>query len=60
VENIEAKVTGNKLLLTIDLDQAGKPSKTGNTKLIASSRGAQAVEYKGRGVKCALNVMVPV
>lgn len=53
------KVVGDKLVMTIDLTKAGTLSSTGKTKLIASSRGAVAIEYKNRGVKAAVNVTVP-
>jgi hypothetical protein len=59
MENIDMKVTSDKLLITVDLKAPGKLSSTGKTKLIASTRGAISVEYKNRGVKAAVNVTVP-
>lgn len=59
MDNIDSKVVGDKLVLTIDLTKPGTLSSTGKTKLIASSRGAVAIEYKNRGVKVAVNVTVP-
>jgi hypothetical protein len=60
MENIEMKVIGDKLVMTIDLSQVGKASSTGKTKLIASTRGATRVEYTKRpGITAAVNVMVP-
>ena len=54
------KVTGDKLVITIDLTGAGVPSSTGKTKLIASTRGAVPVDYAKRpGIKVAVNVTVP-
>ncbi len=53
------KVVGDKLVLTIDLTKPGSLSSTGKTKLIATTRGAVAVEFKNRGVKVAVNVTVP-
>ncbi len=53
------KVTGDKLVITVDLTKPGSLSSTGKTKLIASTRGAVSVEYKNRGVKAAVNVTVP-
>jgi hypothetical protein len=60
-ENIEYKVEGNKLIMTVDLKAKGELSKTGKTRLIASSRGAEPVDCNGarKGVKVAINVMVP-
>lgn len=54
------KVVGDKLIITVDLTKPGTPSSTGKTKLIASTRGAVAVEYKSRGVKVAVNATVPM
>lgn len=60
VENMEMKVTGDKLVITVDLTGKGAPSSTGKTKLIASTRGAVAVSYDKRpGLKVAINVTVP-
>jgi hypothetical protein len=59
MDNVEMKVAGDKLVITVDLTRPGVASKTGKTKLIASTHGAEPVECKRRGVKVALNVMVP-
>jgi hypothetical protein len=60
LNNLDLKVTGDKLVITIDLTGVGVPSSTGKTKLIASTRGAVAIEYAKRpGVKVAVNVTVP-
>jgi hypothetical protein len=61
VENMEVKVDGNKLVITIlDVTNPGKPSSTGKTRLIASTGGALPVDHpKIKGLKVALNVMVP-
>jgi hypothetical protein len=59
MDNVEMKVTGDKLVITVDLSRPGTASKTGKTKLIASTRGAEPIECNRRGVKVALNVMVP-
>lgn len=61
MDNVEMTVTGNKLVITVDLSKPGTLSSTGKTKLIASTRGAAAVDYpKLAGLKAALNVTVPV
>jgi hypothetical protein len=59
--NIQTKVEGSKLIVTIDLTNAGKLSSTGKTKLIATTGGAISIDCgKVReGVKLAVNVMVP-
>lgn len=58
MENVEMKVAGDKLTITIDLAAAGKLSSTGKTMLIATTGGAQPVSHS-RGPKVAINVMVP-
>jgi hypothetical protein len=60
MNGIDMKVTGDKLVLTIDLTARGAPSSTGKTLLVASTRGAVAIEYPKRpGLKVAVNVTVP-
>jgi hypothetical protein len=60
MDNVEMKVAGNKLVITIDLTATGALSSTGKTKLIATTHGAVPVGYdKRNGVKVSLNVTVP-
>jgi hypothetical protein len=59
MEGIEMKVSGDKLVITIDLTRPGAPSSSGKTKLVASTRGAVAVDYKRAGLKVAVNVTAP-
>jgi hypothetical protein len=60
MNGIEMKVSGDKLILTIDLDQKGEPSSTGKTLLVASTRAAVPVDYPKRpGMKVAVNVTAP-
>jgi hypothetical protein len=59
MDNVEMKVTGDNLIITVDLSNPGIASKTGKTKLIASTHGAEPVACKRAGVKVALNVMAP-
>jgi hypothetical protein len=61
LENIDVRIDGNKLIMTVDVTKNGVASKTGKTKLIASTRGAIAVDHpKVKGIKVAVNVMVPM
>jgi hypothetical protein len=56
----DLKVTGDKLVLTIDLTHAGKLSSTGKTMLVSTSNGALAVGYPQRpGMKISWNLMAP-
>lgn len=60
MDGIEMKVTGDKLVVTIDLTRRGSPSSTGKTLLVASTRGAVAVDYPKRdGMKVAINLTIP-
>ncbi len=58
VENVELKVSGDKLVITVDLSKPGSPSSSGKTLLIASTRGALRIDHP-RNVSVALNVTVP-
>jgi hypothetical protein len=57
---VDMKVTGDKLIVTIDLSAKGTPSSTGKTLLVASSHGAVPVDFPKRaGMKISFNVTVP-
>ena len=58
MENIELRVAGDKLVVTIDLKAPGALSSIGKTKLIATTRGAVTVPYDKRRVSLAINAMV--
>ena len=52
MENVDLKVDGDKLVITVDLKPKGKLSSTGKTLLVASTRGATALSsYAKRKVK---------
>jgi hypothetical protein len=55
MQNIEVKVEGNKLVLTVDLTKEIGPSSSGKTTLLASSEGNANVPGH-EGVKFGLNV----
>lgn len=38
-DNVKIAVKGSTLTITIDLSQAGQPSKSGKSEVIASTRG---------------------
>ena len=60
MDNVTMTVTGDKLVITVDLKAPGIPSTTGKTKLVASTHGAVPLDYAKRaGLKVALNVMAP-
>ena len=54
MQNIKTSVKNNKLLITIDLGKKGKPSASGKTIVIASTRGNKAIE--GTDVTMGLNL----
>jgi hypothetical protein len=56
----DLKVTGDKLVITLDLTEEGRPSGTGRTLLVSSSNGSVPINYGKRpGMKISWNLMVP-
>jgi hypothetical protein len=55
MKNVEMKVEGDKLTITVDLTKEFGPSSSGKTIIIASSEGNQTIDYKD-GYKIGLNV----
>lgn len=56
----DLKVSSDKLVLTIDLNQQGRPSGTGKTILVSTSNGSVPIAYDKRpGLKISWNLMVP-
>jgi len=54
MKNIETKVTGTKLAITVDLSKTFGPSKSGKTIIIASTEGNQKVD--GTDAVIGLNI----
>ena len=55
MKNVEMRVEGNILHITVDLDQNCGPSASGKTTIIATTKGNQ--ELPGHpGIKVGLNV----
>jgi len=54
MKNIETKVTGTKLAITVDLSKTFGPSKSGKTIIIASTEGNQKVD--GADAVIGLNI----
>ena len=63
MNNTKIEVVGDNLVITVGIgqqDEHNAPlSKTGKTRLLASTGGAQPVECNIPGLKVALNVMIP-
>ena len=57
--NITEQVRNNQLILTIDLSENGRISRTGKSKLIASSEGNLPVDGNSE-IKYGLNVYKPI
>lgn len=55
--NIDIKIDGNKLNITVDLDEAHGKSKTGKTEVIATTHGFVWASYKGKSVGYSINVI---
>ena len=55
MQNVNAKITGSKLTIEIDLDAPTERSASGKTNVVASTRGNAALDYKGRKVNLGLN-----
>jgi hypothetical protein len=53
MKNVEIKIEGNTMTITVDLSKTFGPSKSGKTTVIASTEGNQAVTP---GVFVGLNV----
>ncbi len=59
MDNIEVKVQGDKLMITVpNLKAAGRPSSTGKTMVIATTNGFMAVDHAS-GAKVMVNVTIP-
>jgi hypothetical protein len=61
VKNIDIKVQGTKVIITMDVGPAAiaaaEPSSTGKTKLVASTQGATPIDFKGAKLTVAVNLM---
>jgi len=55
VKNVEMRVEGNVLHITVDLDKNFGPSASGKTVIIATTKGNQELPERP-GVKVGLNV----
>jgi hypothetical protein len=55
MKNVAMKVTGNKLIIEVDLSQELGPSKSGKTLLIASTEGNAACPDR-EDIRVGLNV----
>ena len=54
--NVEQEIKGNKLVLTINLDEDHGASKSGKTNTVATTHGFQNIEYNGSTIGFSLNV----
>lgn len=58
MENVIMRIEGKKLIIEIDLSVKGKPSKSGKSVVIASTRGNAQVPDREEHI--GLNVYRPV
>jgi hypothetical protein len=57
MKNVEMKLDGDKLTITVDLSKEFGPSSSGKTIIVASTEGNQTIEgYKGDNHKIGLNI----
>ena len=55
MKNVDLKVTGNKLVITVDLSKTQGTSASGKSEIIATTGGNQDVPGQA-GVKIGLNI----
>ena len=61
MQYVATEVKGSKLVITVDLSQKGTTSKSGKSRLIASTAGNTTVTGPdGQSFKLGLNVYQPV
>ena len=53
MKNVEVKIDGTKLTITVDTSKSFGPSKSGKTTIIASSEGNVEI---APGIKMGLNI----
>jgi len=56
MRNVETKTEGDKLIITVDLSKDLGLSKSGKSKLIASTEGNTSIDTKRGKVQVGLNV----
>ena len=56
MQNVQMRLSGNKLTIEVDLAVVGCQSRTGKTRVVASTRGNQPVEFGDSKVFVGLNV----
>jgi hypothetical protein len=57
MKNVEMKVEGDRLTITVDLSREFGPSSSGRTIIVASTEGNQAIEgYQNGSSKIGLNI----
>jgi len=59
VQNVDCKITGNKLTITVDLSKTFGHSSSGKSEIVASSQGNQSLPGK-EDIKIGLNIYKPV
>jgi hypothetical protein len=57
---MQAKIEGNKLIITMDIENPPKPSATGKSLVIASSKGnkATAATVNGKPIIIGVNAYI--
>lgn len=57
---MEIKIEGKKLHIVMDIDESTPLSKTGKSRIVATSKGivATTVSYKGKVLKAGINCFI--
>lgn len=59
MQNVDMKVEGTKLHITVDLSVNGEPSKSGKSIIVATTEGNADVPGQ-KGMKIGLNIYKPL
>ncbi len=54
--NCDLKVNGDKLVITVNLEETHGPSKTGKTTIVGTTHGFTTVDYQGEPISVSVNV----
>ena len=56
MQNVATKVSGDKLVITVNLKAKATPSASGKTNVIASTRGNQPIPFGEKVLHLGLNL----
>jgi len=59
-KNVELEITEKTLVVTIDLTAEMTESKSGKSKILATTSGNKSIDVPNRNLKFALNLYEPI